>query len=591
MKENWLLINRNISDIKKLSSENDISQFTAKLLLNRDIAESKDVKRFLSGGLDDLCDGFQMQDMYLAVRIISSAIRSGKRIIIYGDYDCDGVISTVILYNILKQCGANYNFYIPDREDEGYGMNSERIEKLKEEGYDVILTCDNGIAAFEQVALAKSLGMDVVITDHHDIPFKEKENGEKELLLPIADAIINPKREDCNYPFKKLCGAGVALKFGKCLFKEMGIDPKEADKLIEFCALATVCDVVDLLDENRIIVKKGLEMLNNTKNLGLKALIEETGLKEKNISAYHLGFVIGPCINATGRLETADLSVELLITEDEIRAEELAKELFQLNQKRQDLTIESVEMVIDQIEKNNMDKDKILVIYNPYIHESIAGIVSGRIRERYNVPTIIMTKGKNIPKGSGRSIEEYNMFEELSKCKHLIEKFGGHPMAAGLSVREDALPLLRQELLKNCLLSDKDIVPKVRIDARLPLNLLNEGIIEEINALEPFGKGNNTPIFGERGIDVSRIWLMGKEKNIVKFRMKIPNSYYAIDGISFDRLDDFKEQYINTYGEERLIEIINSSYCNFKMDILFYPSINEYNGSRTVQVIIKSIRL
>ncbi|GIM28135.1 single-stranded-DNA-specific exonuclease RecJ [Clostridium polyendosporum] len=590
MKENWLLINRNVSDVKKLSSENGISQFTAKLLLNRDIAEIKDVKRFLEGSLDDLYDGFQMQDMYIAVRIVSSAIRSGKRIIIYGDYDCDGVVSTVILYDILKQCGANYNFYIPDREDEGYGMNSERIQKLKEEGYEVILTCDNGIAAFEQVALAKSLGMDVVITDHHDIPFKEKENGEKEFLLPIADAIINPKRKDCNYPFKKLCGAGVALKFGKCLLKEMGIDSKEADKLIEFCALATVCDVVDLLDENRIIVKKGLEMLNNTNNLGLKALIKETGLKEKNISAYHLGFVIGPCVNATGRLETADLSVELLITEDEKRAEDLAKELFQLNQKRQDLTIESVEMVIDQIEKNNMDKDKVLVVYNPYIHESIAGIVAGRIRERYNVPTIIMTKGKSMPKGSGRSIEEYNMFEELSKCKYLIEKFGGHPMAAGLSVREEALPLLRQELLKNCVLSDEDIIPKVRIDARLPLNLLNEGIIEEINALEPFGKGNNTPIFGERGIEVSRIWLMGREKNIVKFRMKVPNSYYPIDGISFDRFDDFKEQYINIYGKEKFTEIITSSYCDFKMDILFYPSINEYNGNRTIQVIIKSIR-
>lgn len=591
MKETWLLKRRNQDKINELSSEFKITELMARLLVNREILNLDQGYRFLYGDINDLYDGLLMNDMKKGIKIIKEAIEQKKKIIIYGDYDCDGVISTTMLYYALKECGANFMYYIPNREDEGYGMNSNRIKKLREEGAEVILTCDNGISAFEQVKLAKDIGMKVVLTDHHDIPFIENEGEEKEYLFPEADAVVNPKRKDCSYPFDKLCGAGVALKFIGCLYEALEIDKNEANKLMEFCAIATVCDVVDLLDENRIIVKKGLQMLNNTTNKGLKALIKVTGLEGKNISAYHLGFVIGPCINATGRLETADLSVELLITEDENRAEKLAKTLFELNQKRQELTLDSVENVVQQIEKNKMSKDKVLLVYNPTIHESIAGIVAGRIRERYNVPAIVMTRGKEMPKGSGRSIEEYNMFDELSKCKKLLDKFGGHPMAAGLSVKEENLSKLRSMLLENCKLNEEDLSPKIKIDVKMPLNNISEQLVKDIESLEPFGKGNASPLLGETGVEINRIWIMGKEKNILKFRCKIPGSFRNIDAISFDKYEDFTEQFTQKYGEDKLVEIFNTSFCNFKMDFVFYPSINEYNGNRNIQIIIKNLRL
>lgn len=591
MKETWLLKRRSQEKINELSNGLKTTELVARLLVNREIVDLEQGYRFLYGDINNLYDGALMKDMEKAVDIIKEAVEQKKKIVIYGDYDCDGVISTTMLYYALKRCGANFKYYIPNREDEGYGMNSNRVKVLKEEGTEIILTCDNGISAFEQVKLAKDIGMKVVLTDHHDIPFVENEEGEREYSFPEADAVVNPKRNDCKYPFDKLCGAGVVLKFIGCLYKALGINSCEGNKLIEFCAIATVCDVVDLLDENRIIVKKGLQMLNSTTNKGLKALMKITGLEGKTINAYHLGFIIGPCINATGRLETADLSVELLITEDENRAEELAKTLFELNQRRQELTLESVENVVQQIEKNKMDKDKVLLIYNPDIHESIAGIVAGRIRERYNVPVIVMTKGKEMPKGSGRSIEEYNMFDELSKCKELLDKFGGHPMAAGLSVKEENLPKLRSMLLANCNLKDEDLCPKVKIDVKMPLSNISEKILKDIESLEPFGKGNPSPLLGETGVEVNRIWTMGKEKNILKFRCKIPGSYRSIDAISFDKYEHFTEQFIDKYGEEKLNEILNTSFCSFKMDFVFYPSINEYNGNRTIQIIIKNLRL
>lgn len=590
MKENWLLINRNSDVIKMLSLKLGISELMARLLANRDILDEEQGRRFLFGKLQELYDGFSMKDMQIGVEIIAEAIKKNKYIAIYGDYDCDGVISTTIFHKALERCGARYKYHIPNREEEGYGMNSERIKLLYEEGVEVILTCDNGIAAFEQVQLAKNLGMKVVLTDHHDIPFVE-EQGKKIYHLPNADAVINPKRKDCEYPFKNLCGAGVALKFVQCLYKMLGIDEEEALKLVEYAAIATVCDVVDLLDENRIIVKAGLNLINNTDNLGLKALIKESKLEDKKINVYHLGFVIGPCINATGRLETADLSVELLLTKEETRAEELAKELVELNKIRQDMTSESVERVINQIEKNNMQKDKVLLVYNDQIHESIAGIVAGRVKERYNVPTIIMTKGKEMLKGSGRSIEGYNMFEELSKCKELLSKFGGHPMAAGLSVEEEKLPLLREKLLQNTKLTEEDLIPKIRIDMRLPLNFISEKIINDLQELEPFGKGNSVVIFGEKGVQVNRLWIIGKNRNIIKFRFKLESSLTLIDGICFDKFEEFKEMFIEKYGEQKLLEIFDTSFCNFKMDFLFYPQINEYNGNKSIQVVIKNIRL
>ncbi len=510
MKEIWMLKNPGLN-VRELSSQCGISKLTALMCANRGLKDEVSINKFLEPDLKDLNSGFLMKDSSKGVNIIKDAILSGKKIVIYGDYDCDGVISTFILYKALKKCGAEVKYYIPDREEEGYGMNSGRIMKLREEGQEVILTCDNGISAFEQVDLAVKLGFQVVITDHHDIPYIEEE-GVKSYSVPNAHAVINPKQQECLYPFKSLCGAGVAFKFACCLYESMGIDSVEAYEFIEYAAIATVCDVVDLLDENRIIVKNGLKMLNKTQNIGLKALIKETGIADKKITSYHLGFIIGPEINATGRLETADLALELLLEEDKNNAEVLASRLHALNIQRQQLTAESVEEIEEQIVHGNMLKNKVLLIYNPNIHESIAGIAAGRIKEKYNLPTIVLTKGKEMPKGSGRSIDGYNMFEELSKGKHLMEKFGGHPMAAGLSLKEENIDKLRDFLINSCTLTEEDITPKIRADASVTLKHISYEFIKEIERFEPFGKGNNSPLFAIKNINAVRIWMMGKEK-------------------------------------------------------------------------------
>ncbi len=452
----------------------------------------------MNPSLEKLYNPLLMKDMDKGTEIIKRAIIDKKKIAIYGDYDADGVTSTVILYTTLKECEANVTYYIPDRETEGYGMCTDRVEKLKEEGVEVIITCDNGIAALEQVERAKELGMTVVITDHHELPFIENENGEREYVVPKADAIINPKQKDCYYPFKMLCGAGIAFKFSKLLYEKLNMNPNKYKDLLEFAAIGTICDVVDLKDENRIIAKLGLKNINNTNNLGLRALIKETSLNGKNITSYNVGFIIGPCINATGRLDTAALSVELFLTKDIKRAEELAKELRNLNAERQEITMEGVEEITYAIENSSLKNDKVLVIYKEDIHESIAGIVSGRIKDAYNRPTIVLTKGKEMPKGSGRSIDGYNLFEELMKCKEYIYKFGGHPMAAGLTIEEKNIDKIREELNKNCNLKDEDFIPKIRIDKRLPLKEVNLELIDSLQCLEPFGKGNSSPILAEK---------------------------------------------------------------------------------------------
>lgn len=593
MQEQWFLMNRKDEKeyIQKLINELSIDYYTAKLLVNRGVEHIDEARNFLNPSIDKLHSGLLMKDMVEGVEIIYNAIKSGKKIIIYGDYDCDGVISTVILYKALKQLNADFNYHIPNRESEGYGMNTDRIKKLKQEGYEVILTCDNGIAAFEEIEIAKSLGMQVVITDHHEIPMFENQ-GKLIRKIPNADAIIDMKREDCSYPFKNLCGAGVALKFIICLFDKFNIQEDSWKNLIQYVAIATVCDVVDLKEENRSIVKYGLEKIMHTENYGMKALIEETGLKEKSISVTHLGFVIGPCINATGRLETANLSVDLFLSEQEETAKVLAKKLVELNKARQQLTIESTEVVIEEIEKNNMIEDKVLLIYSANIHESIAGIVAGRIKEKYYRPTIIMTKGKDMPKGSARSIDEYNIFEELSRCKEYISKFGGHPMAAGLSVEENKLPILRRVLLDNCTLTKQDLEPKYKIDFRLPINKIDENIIEIFEKIKPYGKGNPAPLLAEKNVKVSRVWIMGKEKNVIKFRINIDNSYKTIDAIGFGNIiEKFKEAFNDKYGEERMLEVLDSTYGNFNMDLIYVPNINEYNGNRSIQLEIKSLRV
>ena len=589
MKEKWMVINKK-EDFIKLTNEYEINPLIARLLANRGIVNKKEASLFLKGTVNDLNDASLMKDMKKAVSIIKGSIEEKKKIVIYGDYDCDGVCSTTILYRTLKKLGANFDYYIPNREDEGYGMNSDRIRKLKSEGAEVILTCDNGISAMEQVEVAKELGLTVIITDHHDIPYIEKE-GNRINVVPNSDCVINPKQGNCEYPFKELCGAGVALKFSMELVNAMGRSFSEFYDLFQYAAIATICDVVELLGENRIIVKEGLKLINNTSSIGLKALIKATGLEGKEIGEYHFGFVLGPCINATGRLETADLSVELLITEDEKYAEELAKKLYDLNVERQELTFDSVESVISKVEEEIANGEKVILVYDEGIHESIAGIVAGRVRERFNLPAIVMTKGKDMPKGSARSIEGYNMFEELNKCKEYIEKFGGHPMAAGLSVKEENISLLRKALNSKCTLSDEDIIPVIKIDSPLEIKYLDEGLVEEVESLRPFGKGNGSPLFAVKNIKVSRVFFIGKEKNFMKFRFVIPGTFGYVEGLNFDKYEDFKNMFTDKYGEEKFLKLVDSGYADFNMDIIYCPTINEFNGKRNIQLNVKNFRL
>lgn len=572
-------------DTKLLAKKCNISDITAKVLANRNIQSEEEAKKFLRASLEDLYSPFLMKDMQQGIDIILDAIDEGKKIVVYGDYDADGVTSTAILYKGLLELHANVEYYIPDREVEGYGMCSNRIKILKEQGTDIILTCDNGISAVEEVKLAKDLGMKVIITDHHELPFKD-EHGKREYILPNADAIINPKRNDCEYPFKMLCGAGIAFKFIQALYTNVGIEDKEAYKFIELAGIGTICDVVDLVEENRIIAKNSLKMISNTTNLGLKSLIDVLGINNKEVKSYNIGFMIGPCINATGRLDTAALSVELLITDDEERAKELANILNNLNKTRQEMTMRNVEEIIDVVENSSFKEDKVLVIYKEDIHESIAGIVAGKIREKFNVPTIILTKGKEMPKGSGRSIEEYNLFEELLKCKDLLDKFGGHPMAAGLSIKEENINELRQRLNENCKLTDNDIIPKIKIDKRIPLNIVNDELISEIEVLEPFGKGNSSPLFAEKNVKVSQVRVLGKNQNTLKLTCII-NDKEKIEAISFNKVNEFKEMIKSKIAFEKIL--VNCS--DLKLDLIFYPIINEFNGNKTVQLRIKDFRL
>lgn len=593
IKERWMLrpgMGKQ-NEIHKLQAELGIDRLTAIMLLNRDVKSLEDAKIFLNGSLDTLHEPMLMKDMEKGVERMKKAILSGERITIYGDYDCDGVSSTSILYKALTRCGADFHYHVPDREKEGYGMNCNRVRVLAEEGTTLIITCDNGIAAFEEVKLAQELGMDVILTDHHDIQLVDGENGEKIFAVPDAYAVINPHQHDCNYPFKLLCGAGVAYKFSVALYRAMGIPHEETLELLEIASIATVCDVVDLRDENRIIVREGLKMLTNSNNIGVNALKKVCDLEDKEITAYHLGFVIGPCINATGRLESATISVELLTESSMEKAEELAKSLQDLNERRKELTSESVEEVLKQIEKDKLYNDKVILVYNPNIHESIAGIVAGRVKEKYNLPTIVMTKGKEMPKGSARSIEEYNMFEELSKCKELMPKFGGHPMAAGLSAPLENLPILRQRLNDNCKLTAEELTPKVKIDVAMNLNYVDEKLVEVIGELEPFGKGNASPVIAAKNILVRSFRTIGSEKNHIKFECIIPENNMRMDALLFNRAEDFKEVFDDKYGMGKFEELSNGTLFRFQMDAIYKPSINEFNGRRSMQIIINNFRL
>ena len=571
MQEKWILYAKK-ADFQEIGHKFHISPILARLIRNRDVVGDEAVGRYLYSGPEGMHDPGLLPDMEGAVEILEKKIAAGARIRIVGDYDIDGVCSSCILAQGLKRLGAKADWEIPDRIKDGYGINESIIRVASAEGIDTILTCDNGIAAISQIALAKELGMTVVVTDHHDIQTRALEDGSEEDLLPPADALVNPKRRDSTYPFPQICGAMVAYKLIQVLYERAGVPREEWLEMMELAAVATVGDVMKLQDENRIVVKEGLKRIAHTKNLGLRALIRANQLDPAKISAYHIGFIIGPCLNAGGRLQTAKLALGLLLAEDEREAEELAAELKILNDQRKDMTQEGVIEAQAQVEEHYRE-DKVLVVFLPDCHESLAGIVAGRIREQYNKPTLILTYGEDGAKGSGRSIEAYHMFQGLVEVQDLLTKFGGHPMAAGFSLPLENVGEFRRRLNENARLTPEDFVPKVWIDIALPFEYVSEELIEELELLEPFGNGNEKPQFAQRDLFIRSVRVMGKNRNVVKL-MLVNEQGTALDAIVFTEGDRFLEE----MGDKR------------RMDVVYYPTINEYNGRRSLQIVVKNWR-
>ncbi len=585
--EKWFIRNKNIN-YSKIAKDLNINEIISKILVNRDIYDYDQINRFLYPDIDKLYPPSLMFDLVKGAKIIEEAIDNNEKIRIVGDFDVDGVTSVYILYSSLKDLGAKVDYRIPDRIQDGYGINDDIVKEAKENDIKLIITCDNGIAAIDQIKLAKELDMNIIITDHHDLPYFEEE-GVKKYILPEADAVINPKNPNCNYPFKSLCGAGVAYKLICYLYSLYNRD-KEALKYIEFVAIATVCDVVDLVDENRIIVKYGLDLINNSENIGLKALIDVTEAKLP-ISTYHLGFILGPTLNASGRLESAYKALELFLCKDMNEAVDIAKYLKGINDERKALTIAGYENCLQQIEESNLNNCKLVLVYDPDIHESVAGIIAGRIKEAYNKPVIVLTNGQDGIKGSARSIEGYNIFEELSKCKDLLGRFGGHPMAAGLSLDKDNIGPLRDRLNSLSELTEDDFIKKIYIDTPLPIEYINYKLIEDISKLEPFGMGNPKPLFGDKGLKIRKMFKLGKNSNVIKLILESKNGH-ALDGMMFYDDGSFENGIINKYGEDELRKVLSgNNNNNISLDIVYYPSINEYMGKTSVQVIIQGYRL
>lgn len=567
--EKWMVYNKK-ADFQKIGSEFGIDPVIARLIRNRDIQDMKEIRSYLYGTLAEIPSPWKMKDMECAVQILQKKITQKKKIRIIGDYDIDGVTATCILLKGLKRLNANVDTYIPDRVKDGYGMHEQLIDKALEDGIDTILTCDNGIAAAAEIEYAKKEGLTVIVTDHHDIPFRDTEDG-RIWIIPKADAVVNPKQNDCLYPNKNICGAVVAWKLIWALYERLGIDSDEMWDFLELAAIATVGDVMDLQGENRIIVKEGLKKLSSTSFEGLKALICVNNLEGAEITAYHVGFVIGPCINASGRLDTAARSLELLLADNMEDAMKLADDLYDLNQSRKAMTEQGKEQAIQSIEENNLGKDRVLVVYLPDCHESLAGIIAGRIREAYNKPVFVLTKGADGVKGSGRSIEAYSMYEELVKCSDLLTQFGGHPMAAGLSMEEKNVELFRRRLNDNCTLTEQDLIPKIMIDVPMPISYLSKKLTEQLKVLEPFGKGNSKPLFAQKNLRAVGIRVLGRNRNVAKMLLIDEN------GIKMDAV---------YFGEAQ--EFVDFVQAHDTISVTYYPEINVFQGRENLQVVIKN---
>ena len=569
--EKWFVTMKK-ADFNEIAAKYHISPILARLIRNRDVAEDAQIDRYLNGTAEDLYDGMAMKDMDRAVEILKEKIREHVPIRVIGDYDIDGVNASYILQKGLSGLGAVVDTDIPDRIRDGFGLNKMLVDKALEDGIDTIITCDNGIAASDEIAYGKDQGLTIIVTDHHEIPYLETGEG-RNYQMPPADAVVDPHRPDCEYPFKGLCGAAVAYKLVEALYRAMEKDLSGIRHLMEHVAIATVGDVMDLQGENRIFVKIGLNMLKSTRNAGLKALIECTGVPADRVSAYHIGFVLGPCINASGRLDTAKRALALFNAEDAQEALRLAEELKELNDSRKDMTEQGVEQAVEMIENSSLKEDKVLVIYLPDCHESIAGIIAGRIRERYYRPVFVLTSAEEGVKGSGRSIESYHMFEEMSRCRELFTRFGGHRLAAGLSLPEENVDVFRKQINELSGLTEEDLIEKVSIDMQLPLAYLSQKLVEELELLEPFGKGNPKPLFVEKGLRVISPRIVGKNQNVLKFQVEDAR------GLRMDAV---------YFGDVRAcMEYMKQKN---KMAFTYYPSVNEYMGRKRLQITVVHYR-
>ena len=567
MRSDWRVYAKR-ADFKGIAGRYGIDQVIARIIRNRDICGDAAIDMYLNGDINDMHNPESMKDAVLSVDIITQKIKDKCKIRIIGDYDIDGICSIYILYKGLMAAGADLDYVVPHRINDGYGINEHLIDNAINEGIDTIITCDNGIAAYNQVKYAKENGLTVIVTDHHDVPFDEV-NGVKEYRVPPADAVVNPKQEDCQYPFRLLCGAGVAYKLISLIYERLRLDTKDMEEYREFMAIATVGDIVDLIDENRVVVKYGLKHIAHTVNTGLKALVEECGVDINNISSYHIGFVIGPCLNASGRLDTARKAIELMLCKNTEEAHNMARELITLNTERKQMTEDETAKAIELVEKNDMLKDRVLVIYLPDCHESIAGIIAGRIKERYYRPTFVITNAEEGAKGSGRSIEGYNMYEEINKCKNVLTKYGGHPMAAGLSLETADIDVFRKMLNDNATLDDSDLIPKTWIDVPMPVGYASMGLVGQLKLLEPFGKGNEKPVFADRDLYVKTASIIGKNRNVLKMQLETKEGY-IVQAVQFGISD---KDPVPKAGSRILI--------------VYYPDINVYNGVSSLQIIIK----
>lgn len=585
--EKWIEIRKG-GNFMEMAKKYGIDPLIARIIRNRDIIDEKEITEYLYGGKEALHNPHLLKDVDKAAGIIAEGIAEKKAMRIIGDYDIDGVNATYILLDGIRRCGGNVDAAIPDRMKDGYGINEHLIEQALSDGKELLITCDNGIAAINEINFAKEKGMTVVVTDHHEIPYRNTEQG-KEFLRSKADAIVNPKQADCPYPCKGICGAVVAWKLVQVLYERMDIPVEEADIFIENAGFATVGDVMDLTGENRILVKLGLKALEHTKNPGMKALIAKNKLSDKPLSAYHIGFVLGPCINASGRLDTAKRSLELLLERDEVKASALAGELVELNESRKYMTQQETQKALEQIEKEGREKDKVLVVYLPECHESLAGIIAGRIREAYQRPVFVLTRGEEGVKGSGRSIEAYSMFDKMTEVAELFTKYGGHPMAAGLSMREEDIDTLREQLNQKAELSEEDMAEVVRLDAVLPMSYFTVDTIRQLSVLEPCGKSNTKPVFADRNIKVTRAGIVGVNRNVLKLHL-LDSKGNPVAGVYFGEVEKFLTFLSEKFGSEEVDAAMHGKENSIQFAAVYEPAVDTYSGRESVQAIIRRFR-